>query len=165
MLSWMIMFGAIGNLKGELITYQPTWHHGHAVVRFLPFKGIGQSKEGKEAPATYRFKGGFEFYKHPSPTAYKLNKVLYDSRFSRELRLRLIHDLPGVAKQYGFTPEEAKVLETLQDDDIEKFRDGQVHPLVEAGAHPLGMWMAVIRMHAELRKLRAGKAELETKAG
>jgi len=48
----------------------------------------------------------------------------------------------------------------LQDDDIEKFRDGQVHPLVEAGAHPLGMWMAVIRIHAELRKLRAAKSEI-----
>ena len=154
MLSWMIMFGAIGNRKGELVTYQPTWHHGHAVVRFLPFKGIGPSKEAKDAPAEYKFKGGFEFYKHPSPTAYKLNKVLYDSRFSRELRLRLIKDYPSVAKDYGMTPEEGKVLETLQDDDIEKFRDGQVHPLVEAGAHPLGMWMAVLRIHGELRKLR-----------
>jgi hypothetical protein len=31
---------------------------------------------------------------------------------------------------------------------------------VEAGAHPLGMWMAVIRIHAELRKLRAAKSEI-----
>jgi hypothetical protein len=159
------MFGAIGKKSGELVTYQPTWHHGHAVVRFLPFKGIGQSKEGASAPEKYEFKGGYEFYKHPSPASYKLNKVLFDSRRSRELRLRLINDYQSVAKEYGFTPEEAKVLETLQDDDIEKFRDGQIHPLVEAGAHPLGMWMAVIRIHAELRKLRAAKAELETKAG
>jgi hypothetical protein len=130
----------------------------------MPLKGTGPSKEGAEAAKKYEFKGGYEFYKHPSPAAYKLNKVLYDSRFKRELRLRLVHDLPSVAKEYGMTPEEAKVLETLQDDDIEKFRDGQVHPLVEAGAHPLGMWMAVIRMHAELRKLRAAKAEVE-KAG
>ena len=160
MLSWMIMFGAIGNQPGELVTYQPTWHHGHAVMRFLPLKGTGPSKEGQEAAKKYEFKGGFEFYKHPSVAAYKLNKVLYDSRFKRDLRLRLIHDLPSVAKEYGMTTEEAKVLETLQDDDIEKFRDGQVHPLVEAGAHPLGMWMAVIRMHAELRKLRAAKNEI-----
>jgi 2,3-dihydroxyphenylpropionate 1,2-dioxygenase len=156
MLSWMVLFGAIGNQPGELITYQPTWHHGHAVMRFLPDKRAGRtSEEGKKATATYEFSGAHEFYKHPSPSAYKLNKVLYDSRFSRELRLRLIKDYPSVAKEYGMSPEEAKVLETLQDDDIEKFRDGQVHPLVEAGAHPLGMWMAVIRMHAEVRKLRA----------
>ena len=47
MLSWMIMFGAIGNIAGELITYQPTWHHGHAVMRFLPDKRTGKlSAEG-----------------------------------------------------------------------------------------------------------------------
>jgi hypothetical protein len=51
--------------------------------------------------------------------------------------------------------EEARVLETLQDEDIEKFRNGTVHPLVKAGAHPLGMWMSVIVFHAELRRLRA----------
>ena len=156
MLSWMVLFGAIGNLPGELITYQPTWHHGHAVMRFLPDKRTGKtSEEGKKAAATYEFSGAHEFYRHPSPSAYKLNKILYDSRFSRELRLRLIKDYPSVAKEYGLPPEEAKVLETLQDDDIDKFRDGQVHPLVEAGAHPLGMWMAVLRMHSEVRKLRA----------
>src|ERR1700691_1289895 len=161
MLSWMIMFGAIGNQPGELVTYQPTWHHGHAVMRFLPLKGTGPSKEGAEAAAKYQFKGGYEFYKHPSPAAYKLNKVLYDSRFKRELRLRLVHDLPSVAKEYGMTTEEAKVLETLQDDDIEKFRDGQVHPLVTAGAHPRGMGMAVIEIHSELRKVRAAEGEMQ----
>ena len=51
MLSWIIMFGAIGNQPGELVTYQPTWHHGHAVMRFLPLKGTGPSKEGAEAAA------------------------------------------------------------------------------------------------------------------
>jgi len=167
MLSWMILFGAIGNQPGELITYQPTWHHGHAVMRFLPDKRTGKtSAEAAKAPATYQFSGAYEFYKHPSPMAYKLNKVLYDSRHSRELRLRLLKEYPAVAKEYGFTPEEAKVLETLQDDDIEKFRDGKVHPLVEAGAHPLGMWMAVITIHAELRKLRAAERKSQgEKAG
>jgi hypothetical protein len=43
----------------------------------------------------------------------------------------------------------------LQDEDIEKFRNGKVHPLVEAGAHPHGMWMSVIVFHSELRRLRA----------
>jgi 2,3-dihydroxyphenylpropionate 1,2-dioxygenase len=164
MLPWMVMFGAIGNQPGELITYQPTWHHGHAVMRFIPDKRTGKtSKEAAKAPAKYEFKnaGGYEFYKHPSPSAYKLNKVLYDLRFKQDLRIRLVHDIPSVAKEYGMTPQEAKVLETLQDDDIEKFRNGKVHPLVEAGAHPLGMWMSVLQMHSELRKLRAagGKSE------
>src|SRR5580692_11217734 len=54
-LSWMIMFGAIGNQPGELLTYQPTWHHGHAVMRFLPDKRTGKvSEEGAKAAATYK---------------------------------------------------------------------------------------------------------------
>jgi 2,3-dihydroxyphenylpropionate 1,2-dioxygenase len=164
MLSWMILFGAMGNQPGELITYQPTWHHGHAVMRFLPDKRTGKvSAEGAQAAETYTFKGseGYEFYKHPSPTAYKLNKILYDLRFKQNLRVRLINDIAGVAAEYGLPLQEAKVLETLQDEDIEKFRNGKVHPLVEAGAHPLGMWMSVIVFHAELRRLRAAAAKPE----
>jgi aromatic ring-opening dioxygenase catalytic subunit (LigB family) len=161
MLPWMVLFGAMGNLPGELLTYQPTWHHGHAVMRFLPDKRTGKtSAEGAQAAASYTFKdsGGYEFYKHPSPSAYKLNKVLYDLRFKHDLRVRLITDIPSVAKEYQLNDKEAKVLETLQDEDIERFRNGTVHPLVEMGAHPLGMWMAVIMMHSELRKLRAAAA-------
>jgi 2,3-dihydroxyphenylpropionate 1,2-dioxygenase len=162
MLSWMILFGAMGNVPGELITYQPTWHHGHAVMRFLPDKRTGKvSAEGAKGAATYKFSGseGYEFYKHPSPSAYKLNKILYDLRFKQNLRVRLINDIPSVAAEYGLPLQEAKVLETLQDEDIEKFRNGKVHPLVEAGAHPLGMWMSVIVFHAELRRLRAAAAQ------
>ncbi len=165
MLSWMILFGAMGNQPGELITYQPTWHHGHAVMRFLPDKRTGKtSEEGAKAAATYTFKGseGYEFYKHPSPTAYKLNKILYDLRFKQNLRVRLINDIPGVAAEYGLPLQDAKVLETLQDEDIEKFRNGKVHPLAEAGAHPLGMWMSVIVFHAELRRLRGAAAKPES---
>ena len=77
MLSWMVMFGMIGNLPGELITYQPTWHHGHAVMRFLPDKRTGKlSEEGTKGPASYKFKGaeGYEFYKHPSPVGVQIEQ-------------------------------------------------------------------------------------------
>jgi 2,3-dihydroxyphenylpropionate 1,2-dioxygenase len=167
MLSWMILFGAIGNQPGELLTYQPTWHHGHAVMRFLPDKRKGkESSETAKAEPVYKFAGSesYEFYKHPSPSAYKLNKILYDLRFKPKLRVRLINDIPGVAAEYGLSLQEAGVLQTLQDEDIEKFRNGTVHPLVEAGAHPLGMWMSVIVFHAELRKLRAAAAKGETES-
>ena len=36
MLSWAVMFGAIGAQQGELIDYIPTWHHGLGMMRFLP---------------------------------------------------------------------------------------------------------------------------------
>ena len=53
------------NYPGELITYQPTWHHGHAVMRFIPNRRQGPPTG--EIPPAYTFtQGGFEFYKHPS---------------------------------------------------------------------------------------------------
>src|SRR5579871_516006 len=84
MLPWMILFGAIGNHPGELLSYQPTWHHGHAVMRFIPdeLKTGRVCEEAKLVPETYQFKGSgaYEFYKPPSPSAYKLNKLIFDLR-------------------------------------------------------------------------------------
>ncbi len=75
LLPWMVLFGANGNQPAELITYQPTWHHGHAQACKLPAgQTHRQDVEGRCAgPATYTFKdaGGYEFYKHPSPSAFK----------------------------------------------------------------------------------------------
>ena len=51
LLPWMVLFGAIGNQPAELITYQPTWHHGHAVLRFLPDKRTGKTVERGRAGA------------------------------------------------------------------------------------------------------------------
>src|SRR4051812_12364781 len=79
MLPWYPLFGALGATPAELITYQPTWHHGHAVMRFLPDKRKGPPKG--EIPPAYKFtQGSFEFYKHPHPSAYNLNRILYELR-------------------------------------------------------------------------------------
>src|SRR5712675_454232 len=70
MLSWMIMFGAIGNQPGELLTYQPTWHHGHAVMRFIP-NHKNEPTTPEPAPLwTFKSQAGYEFYKHPDPRDY-----------------------------------------------------------------------------------------------
>jgi len=155
MLPWYPMFGAIGNdVPGELITYQPTWHHGHAVMRFLPNKRKGPPTG--EIPPAYNFQqGGFEFYKHPQPSAYNLNKVLYELRLSKELRHRLFASPQAVAKEYDLNPEESKALETVLDENIDSLRSLKPHPLVDAGAHPLGMLMSLVVVQAEMRRLRA----------
>src|ERR1700694_4811897 len=159
MLSWMIMFGMIGDQPGELITYQPTWHHGHAVMRFIPNKkGVPTTPE--PAPA-FKFDSGgeYQFYKHPDPAVYRLNKVLYDLRFSQDLRLRLFESTKSVATECGLNEKEATVLETMKDETIDAVRSLKPHPLVEAGAHPLGMWMSILVVQAEQRRLRAEKAK------
>ena len=160
MLPWMILFGTVGNAHGELITYQPTWHRGHAVMRFLPdYKKPPTTPE--PAPTwTFGKHAGYEFYKHPDPRDYPLNKVLFDLRFSGDLRRKLFANTPAVAAEYGLNERQAAALETVKDESIDAVRSLKPHPLVDAGAHPLGMWMSLIVVQAEQRRMRA-QAEAE----
>ena len=158
MLPWMVLFGAIGNQPGELLTYQPTWHHGHAVMRFFPRKGEPPiATPDLPKPAEYHFhnSGGYEFYKHPAPSSYKLNKLLYELRHKQNLRLRLLEDTQAVAREYGLTAGEAAALETIKDENIDMLKSLKPHPLVDAGAHPLGTLMCLVVVQAEARRLRA----------
>jgi aromatic ring-opening dioxygenase catalytic subunit (LigB family) len=151
-LSWTVMMGAIGAQRGELLTYQPTWHHGHAVMRFLP--------PNEKAPATdpippYQFADQpHEFYAHPAPSSYNLNKLLYDLRHDVELRRRMIERPAEVAAERNLSPREAAVIDTLLDENIDLLRNRQPHPIVEAGAHPLGLLMSLMTVQAEMRKMR-----------
>ena len=154
MLPWYPLFGALGPVEAELITYQPTWHHGHAVMRFLPNK--------RKAPATgpmppaYKFEqGSFEFYKAPPTSAYNLNKILYELRLSQDLRHRFLKDTPAVAKEFHLNEAEAIAVETIKDERIDSLRSLKPHPLVDAGAHPLGMLMCLVVVQAEMRRMRA----------
>ena len=154
MLPWMVLFGAIGNQAGELLTYQPTWHHGHAVMKFLPSSGKAPTTP-EPAPA-WKFEdaGGYQFYKHPDPAVYRLNKVIYDLRHHSHLRRRLFDDAPGLAAEYKLTDTEASALALLKDEGIDVLRSLKSHPLVDAGAHPLGMLMCLVVVQAEQRRMR-----------
>ena len=154
MLPWMILFGAIGNQPGELLSYQPTWHHGHAVMRFIP--GSGRAPGTPEPPANYAFQnaGGYQFYKHPDPSSYKLNKLLYDLRHEANLRRRLFENTQAVAAEYGLNPKESAAVETIKDESIDMLRSLKPHPLVEGGAHPLGTLMSLVVVQAEARRMR-----------
>ncbi|MEK7833678.1 MAG: hypothetical protein AAB401_21505, partial [Acidobacteriota bacterium] len=102
LLPWAIMLGAIGNVPGELVQYTPTWHHGHAMMRFLPSREKAAATE-TELPkyGGLEFKeGGFEFYVHPPAEAYQLNKLLFDMRHDSALRRRLLTEFDGVTSQY-----------------------------------------------------------------
>ena len=153
MLPWMILFGAIGNQPGELLTYQPTWHHGHAVMRFIPNQSAGPSTPEPAAAWKFEDAGGYQFYKHPDPAVYRLNKVIFDLRHSQTLRRRLFADTAGLGREYGLTETETEALGRLKDESIDVLRSLKSHPLVEAGAHPLGMLMALVIVQAEQRRM------------
>jgi aromatic ring-opening dioxygenase catalytic subunit (LigB family) len=154
MLPWMILFGAIGNQPGELLTYQATWHHGHAVMRFIPNESSGPSTPEPAAKWKFEDAGGYQFYKHPDPAVYRLNKVIFDLRHSQDLRRRLFQDTAAVGAEYSLTDNETEALGLLKDESIDVLRSLKSHPLVEAGAHPLGMLMALVIVQAEQRRMK-----------
>ncbi len=149
----MVLFGAIGNQPGELLTYQPTWHHGHAVMRFIPNQSTGPSTPDPAPAWKFENAGGYQFYKHPDPAVYRLNKVIFDLRHQKDLRRRLFQNTAEVGAEYGLTDKETEALGLLKDESIDVLRSLKSHPLVEAGAHPLGMLMALVIVQAEQRRM------------
>ncbi|HEY7334008.1 MAG TPA: hypothetical protein VH639_03930 [Bryobacteraceae bacterium] len=51
----------------------------------------------------------------------------------------------------------------ITDENIDVLRSLKPHPLVDAGAHPLGMLMCLVVVQAQARRLRA--AEINTTTG
>jgi 2,3-dihydroxyphenylpropionate 1,2-dioxygenase len=153
MLPWALALGAVGEQHLELLSYQPTSHHGHAVVRFH-----AGPMTNPLPPRNYTFQNhAYHFYNHPPLAAYKLNKLLYDSRFKPSLRLRLFENPAAVAQEYDLNEIQTRALEaSLQFRFIDTDRPGQdADSLVEAGAHPIGALMALHGLQQEKRKLRS----------
>ena len=120
LLPWMVMFGAIGHRRGELLTYQPTSHHGHAVMQFIP-ESSGRGQEHREIPryGGFEFKGqGYEFYKYPEPSTYPLNKALYTLRTDDALRGRFVRDMDGVSAELGLSGKQASALKKMTTDAV-----------------------------------------------
>ncbi|MCI0663958.1 MAG: hypothetical protein L0220_23115 [Acidobacteria bacterium] len=155
LLSWAILLGAIGNKPGELLQYTPTWHHGHAMIRFLPErpKSKAAAAPGGDVYGGYQFKNqGFEFYKHPPASAYKLNKLLFELRHDAELRRRILSDFDGVAAEWELSAEEkdgARAICTVG--NAIRISD-HAEPLVKAGAHPLQALMSLHAVFGETKK-------------
>ena len=153
LLNWATMIGAIGSCRGKLLQYTPTWHHGHGVMQFLPEPIEAVTTEKVIEP--YQFTNrGFEFYKHPSAEAYKLNKFMFDLRTDVTIRRCLLSNIDEVVKEYGFNAIEQEALRAMvRVGELKKISDS-VDPLVKAGAHPLQALMSLHVLHAEKKKMR-----------
>ena len=161
LLTWAILLGAIGEQPGELLHYTPTWHHGHAMMRFLP-AGAKAAAAGadKQTYSRYSFKNAdFEFYKHPPAAAYKLNKLLFDVRHDSELRLRLLNDLDGVAREWGLNDEEKEATQAIASVGGNSKISDSAAALVKAGAHPLQALMSLHAVHGEFTRLQQEAAK------
>ena len=167
MLSWAVLFGAIGPQQGELIDYILIWYYGLGIMRFLPHRTRKNalSAQGLAEFGGFKFKNqGFQFYKHPPAEAYGLNKLLFESRHSADLRERIIKDLDSVAREYELHGKQRTAAEELINVGKGGLVSEHVGPLAEAGAHPLQALMAlhVIFSTSHERGLQA-MAATETK--
>jgi 2,3-dihydroxyphenylpropionate 1,2-dioxygenase len=157
MLPWAPVLGAIGEQHMELLSYQETAHHGHAVVRFHP--GPKQNPEPRQPP--YQFHNHpYQFYVHPPVNVYRLNKLLYDSRYKPALRARMFEDLEAVMKEYDLSAKETAALkETFQFRYLDSDRPARdTDAIVEIGAHPVGALMAIHVLQQQARKRRGEPA-------
>ncbi|MFN0121249.1 MAG: hypothetical protein ACKV2V_12185 [Blastocatellia bacterium] len=154
LLPWAIMLGAIGNVPGELLQYTPTWHHGHAMMRFLPPRE--RATPLAPAPPRYVFKddGGFAFYAHPPAAAYQLNKLLFDMRHDSALRRRLLADFDGVTAAYQLRADCMDAARALAEVGTTAKISDNAGRIVAAGAHPLHALMTLHAVHGEMKRLQ-----------
>lgn len=141
LLTWYVVFGAIGNQPGQTLSYQPTWHHGLGVINFplaTPLNGPPAVKDLPRAGAISS--AGYRYYKFPEPESYNLNRLLYNLRMSPDERRRFVHDMEGVIGEYQLRPNEVAALKTLEPLTVAK-----------AGAHPILAWTAVHLVAADKR--------------
>jgi aromatic ring-opening dioxygenase catalytic subunit (LigB family) len=145
LLNWAVMFGAIGQHEGELIDYIPTWHHGLGMMRFLPERARANAPtKVAEQYGGFKFQNqGFQFYKHPPAEAYGLNKLMFESRHSADLRHRIINDFEKVADEYELKGKQREAARELINVGMGGKVSDHVGPLADAGAHPLQALMSL----------------------
>jgi aromatic ring-opening dioxygenase catalytic subunit (LigB family) len=147
LLTWYVLFGAIGDQRAELLTYQPTWHHGLGVVNFPLPEPLEGPPPQPELPAVLEDAAvGYEFYRFPEPEAYNLNRLLYTLRMRPDERARFVRDMDTMIAEYELDAAAATALRTLEPLTVAK-----------AGAHPIMAWTAVHLVNADLRAGRIAR--------
>src|SRR5262245_38893896 len=151
LLTWYTVFGAIGNARGKVLSYQPTWHHGLGVIDFplaTPLEGLPRVEP---LPKAIEASSGYCYYKFPEPESYNLNRLLYALRMKADERQRFVRDMDAMLTEYQLRPEEIAAMKTLEPLKV-----------AQAGAHPILAWTAVHLVAADLRaqELRSASSQL-----
>jgi 2,3-dihydroxyphenylpropionate 1,2-dioxygenase len=117
MLQWLVMLGMMGaEPPSELVTYQPSWHHGYAVVWW-------DMRAARAATARH--------YVYADPARYPLNTALYTLMNDVELRKRFLADAQAALAEFPLDEEERAAVKSRN-----------VKQLTALGAHPFLAFMA-----------------------
>ena len=144
LLSWAVMFGAIGAHQGELIDYIPTWHHGLGIMRFLPERAHKKSDHRRESRrlASSRTRASC------STSTRRQRATASTSCCSSRATARTCATASSttstsVAKEYNLHGKQRTAAEEMVNVGKGGKVSEHVGPLVEAGAHPLQALMAL----------------------
>jgi AmmeMemoRadiSam system protein B len=149
LLTWYVVFGAMGDQRGEVFSYQPTWHHGLGVINFPLPTPLEGPPVVRSLPKPYKTSSsGYRYYKFPEPEAYNLNRLLYALRMSADERRRFAKDMDSMFADYQLRPEEIAAVRSLEPLTVAK-----------AGAHPILAWTAVHLVAADMRAQRGQERE------
>jgi hypothetical protein len=141
LLTWYVLFGAIGNQHGQVLSYQPTWHHGLGVINFPLATPLEAPPSVSPLPRpSGNSSVDYRYYKFPEPESYNLNQLLYDLRMNADQRRRFVREMDDMLAHYNLRPEEIAALKTLEPLTVAK-----------AGAHPILAWTAVHLVAADMR--------------
>lgn len=140
LLTWFTLFGAIGDWPAQVLSYQPTWHHGLGVVNFPLAQPLVGPPPEPSLPAAEETGAAYGYYRFPAPEAYNLNRLLYTLRMRPEERQSFVRDMDAMMVEYGLSEPEMAALRGLEPLAVAK-----------AGAHPIIAWTAVHLINADLR--------------
>ncbi len=158
LLTWAVLLGAVGSQRAKLVQYTPTWHHGHAMIQFIPAAETSIQAPLDSGPSYggYEFQNkGFEFYRHPPASAYAINKLLFDVRHDAELRLRLLIDPEAVASEYDLPADQKQAIGAIAAIGSATLVSESAELLVKSGAHPIHALMSLHAVHGEFKKLQS----------
>src|SRR5262249_57026575 len=114
LLTWYTVFGAIGNTRGKVLSYQPTWHQGLGVIDFPLATPLERPPRVEPLPKAMEVSStGYRYYKFPEPESYNLNRLLYALRVKAGERQRFVQNMDGMPNDYQPRPQALDTVRTL----------------------------------------------------
>jgi 2,3-dihydroxyphenylpropionate 1,2-dioxygenase len=151
--TWITLLGALGDARADVYCYEPSWHHGNAVVEW-PAEAPGDHRandptttversgdRGKPPPMDVAMGEGMH-YAFSAARAYRLNRCLYAFKSDAVFRARYLADPTAALAEMGLSELERAAL-------IAGDRNG----LVALGAHPYLIFMADLQLRSERGEL------------
>lgn len=114
--SWLVLAGALGERRPDVVLMEPSWHHNYAVLGWSTDHTASADTQDDEL-----------HYPVPRPDQLALYEALFNLRMRPEMRREYLQDAEAYASQFELAEEERRAVVAL---DEERLRALGVHPLL-----------------------------------